>query len=176
MTLGSGGRGITPIDESWLRIAPWIPAALTASPFPEASRSTSRCTDGVLLIPVRPRVNGGYPPVFTVIVSTQFPWCAPSPLLTTGCPRLPALHRNASLGPRPSRFDNQELRLLTPLGRARYGDLEDVAAGPRIDLVETDGGLWFAGIPKPGDLDRLDAILSAPRDLVDDVGWPARRR
>jgi anaerobic ribonucleoside-triphosphate reductase activating protein len=58
--------------------------------------------------------------------------------------------------------DNQALRILTPLGKTRYWDTENGDTLIRsIDLIEDASGVWFAGIPKQGDLQRLGAILAA---------------
>jgi anaerobic ribonucleoside-triphosphate reductase activating protein len=55
--------------------------------------------------------------------------------------------------------NNQRLHRLTALGRARYVD-EAVRANAPLDLmVDTDGTVWLAGIPRRGDLERLRAVL-----------------
>lgn len=57
--------------------------------------------------------------------------------------------------------DNQRLHLLTPLGRERFSGYDDAGAKPRaLDLmVDGQGDLWFAGIPRRGDFARLRALL-----------------
>lgn len=59
--------------------------------------------------------------------------------------------------------DNQVLHLLTPLGARELGDIdrdrnsEDL----RLDaMFDADGAVWFAGIPRRGDLARLRALLA----------------
>lgn len=55
--------------------------------------------------------------------------------------------------------DNQRIHVLSTLGDERYSKLE-TSGSPAIDLVVSKAdGIWFAGIPRPGDLHRLDAIL-----------------
>jgi anaerobic ribonucleoside-triphosphate reductase activating protein len=57
--------------------------------------------------------------------------------------------------------DNQRLRQLTPLGRARYVD-EYMARTTPLDLmVDDDGTVWLAGIPRRGDVTRLRNALNA---------------
>lgn len=60
--------------------------------------------------------------------------------------------------------DNQRLVTLTPLGSARFGALVDAPAGRRtldIMLDEDGGAAFLAGIPRRGDLERLQALLTA---------------
>lgn len=60
--------------------------------------------------------------------------------------------------------DNQQLRLLTDLGRRRFSSYER-SRGPQDDkldlMADLDGTVWMAGIPRRGDLRRLEELLSA---------------
>lgn len=58
--------------------------------------------------------------------------------------------------------DNQELLLLTEIGRRNFSGYLRVrnAADDVLDLMmDSDGTAWMAGIPKRGDLGRLQSIL-----------------
>lgn len=56
---------------------------------------------------------------------------------------------------------NQTIRFLTPLGRERYEAFSKAAATrPGVDLVADGDGLLLAGIPRPGDLERLGEHLA----------------
>src|SRR5262245_23487829 len=65
--------------------------------------------------------------------------------------------------------DNQTLHLLTALGRRRFADL-GAASGdtaPVLDaMFDADGTIWFAGIPRHGDFERLRAGLTAAGHTV----------
>jgi anaerobic ribonucleoside-triphosphate reductase activating protein len=152
--------GDTPIDEIVAQIGPWLGEAdgVTLSggePFDQPEAVVG------LLKAIRPRVTGDI---------LLFSGYAVHDVPDAGRPAFdyldafvcgPFVERRASDLPLRG-SDNQELRLLTPLGHARYGDLKIRSPNaPRIDLIGTDGELWIAGIPKPGDLDRLDANLAA---------------
>lgn len=65
---------------------------------------------------------------------------------------------------------NQPLVLLSALGRQRF-DLAEVSGHPRIQVAVTDGTLWMIGIPRPGDLERLDAALAARGVLLEELSW-----
>ena len=65
--------------------------------------------------------------------------------------------------------DNQELVLLTPEGRRRFAGFVGPDSGPRpLDVMfDDDGTVWLAGIPRPGDMDRLRAAMGkAGHELV----------
>ena len=69
---------------------------------------------------------------------------------------------------------NQPLVPLTQLGRARYGDeAQYVEDSPRIQVSLEHGAAWFIGIPKPGDLDRLEEYARARGVVLEDVSWRA---
>lgn len=60
--------------------------------------------------------------------------------------------------------DNQRLHRLTPLGHLRYAALDAPSQDttPSLDLMfDRDGSAWMAGIPRRGDLQRLQALLTA---------------
>jgi anaerobic ribonucleoside-triphosphate reductase activating protein len=60
--------------------------------------------------------------------------------------------------------DNQTLHYLTGLGRLRFGGLNAPSgnAAPVLDaMFDKDGTVWFAGIPRQGDFERLQASLRA---------------
>lgn len=150
----------TPIDEVVARMEPLLREAdgLTISggePFDQPEAVVD------LLTAIRPRVTGDIL-LFSGYRFDEIPDTAQAALccldaIVCG----PFIKERASDLPLRG-SDNQELRPLTRLGLDRYSDLENRSTGkPRVDLIQTDGTLWFAGIPRPGDLDRLDAILSA---------------
>lgn len=60
--------------------------------------------------------------------------------------------------------DNQRLHCLTPLAQSRYAGYQRPMAqqAPALDLMfDADGSVWMAGIPRRGDLPRLQAILAS---------------
>jgi anaerobic ribonucleoside-triphosphate reductase activating protein len=55
---------------------------------------------------------------------------------------------------------NQTIRFLTPLGRDRYALFaEGMRQRPAVDLVQDREGFWLAGVPRPGELERLSQFL-----------------
>lgn len=75
--------------------------------------------------------------------------------------------------------DNQRLRLLTDLGRNRFSAFQaPVSTGHRsLDVMfDTDGTVWLAGIPRPGDMDRLRDILGAQGHDSHTTAAPSRTR
>ncbi len=69
---------------------------------------------------------------------------------------------------------NQPLVALTPLGRARYGgDARPAERAPRIQVDAEHGALWFIGIPRPGDLDKLAERARARGVVLGGVSWRA---
>lgn len=63
--------------------------------------------------------------------------------------------------------DNQRVDCLTAAGAALWRQAEEEAAAgkPRLDaILDDDGGLWFAGVPAKGDLQRLGSRLTE-RDI-----------
>lgn len=75
--------------------------------------------------------------------------------------------------------DNQRLHQLTDLGRDRFSAFQaPVTAGHRsLDVMfDTDGTVWLAGIPRPGDMDRLRDILGAQGHNSHITAAPSRTR
>lgn len=114
-----------------------------------------------LLEILRPRLRGD------VIVFTGYDADA----LPEGAPRLLSLIDTLVAGPfeaaQPSAVPllgsaNQTLRFQSELGRERYERfcLEARARAP-MDLILEDDGVWMAGIPRPGDLERLGRNMEA---------------
>jgi anaerobic ribonucleoside-triphosphate reductase activating protein len=65
--------------------------------------------------------------------------------------------------------DNQQLHLLTELGRERFSTFDrDVrTAERRFDVMfDPDGSVWLAGIPASGDMRRLRHVLKAAGHTV----------
>lgn len=65
--------------------------------------------------------------------------------------------------------DNQTLHALTELGRERFSEFERQRdrSDDRLDLmVDEEGTAWLAGIPRRGDLERLQALLAAQGTTV----------
>ena len=79
--------------------------------------------------------------------------------------------------PAPGRWRgsaNQPLVALTPLGRARYGEgAQPAERAPRIQVGVEHGAVWFIGIPRPGDLDRLEEQARARGVVLGGVSWRA---
>jgi len=72
--------------------------------------------------------------------------------------------RPATLALRGS--DNQSLHLLTERGRQRFAayDRPWPEEERRLDLMTDErGGVWLAGIPRPGDLEKIRALASGKR-------------
>lgn len=60
--------------------------------------------------------------------------------------------------------DNQQLHMLTDLGRERFTQFQRPRdrQDDKLDvMVDEDGTAWMAGIPRRGDLGRLQALLAA---------------
>ena len=67
---------------------------------------------------------------------------------------------------------NQPLVPLSQLGRARYGGEARFAEDrPRIQVSVEDGAAWFIGIPRPGDLKRLEDRVRARGVVMEGVSW-----
>jgi anaerobic ribonucleoside-triphosphate reductase activating protein len=64
---------------------------------------------------------------------------------------------------------NQSLVVLSPLGQQRY--VESLPAAPAMQVSVTDRAVWFVGIPRRGDLDRLASIAAAGGLTLEDVSW-----
>jgi len=153
--------GRTTVGDTIAAITPWLSSAdgITISggePFeqPDALQA--------LLAALRPSINGD------VLVFTGYEFAAVSSSLDRFADTIDTL----ITGPFDARSgqtmmlrgsDNQEIHPLTPLGRARYAGLahQPCAEGERtLDLhLSPIGELWLAGIPKPGDIERLRRAL-----------------
>lgn len=65
--------------------------------------------------------------------------------------------------------DNQPLVLLSELGRERYATLP--TDSPAIQIAVTDGSLWFIGIPRRGDMDRLQLLAEQRGLTMENISW-----
>lgn len=67
---------------------------------------------------------------------------------------------------------NQELHVLTPLGEQRYGPLADAEADrPPIQVSVEADRVFYIGVPRVGDLPRLERALRAQGITNGDVTW-----
>ena len=58
--------------------------------------------------------------------------------------------------------DNQELHFLTRRGLEQFSRYEHPEDGPALDaMFDEDGTVWFCGIPRRHDLERLEIILQS---------------
>lgn len=58
--------------------------------------------------------------------------------------------------------DNQRLHCLTPLGEARFVSVAEAHPSRALDvMLDDDGSVWLAGIPRRGDWERLQQELRA---------------
>lgn len=70
---------------------------------------------------------------------------------------------------------NQRLIPLTGRGRRRYGDLvEATCDDPVLQVTVSDGQVWMVGIPRCGDLRKLEAALGAAGVVLEEVSWRPR--
>ena len=71
--------------------------------------------------------------------------------------------------------DNQRFHILTPLGQRRLAEYQRsrTAEDNRLDFqLDGQGGIWLAGIPRRGDLERLKmAVGSQGGQLVSSEQW-----
>ena len=68
---------------------------------------------------------------------------------------------------------NQRLHFISELGRARYGDQATNAESPAMQVHFDGRQLWMIGIPRHGDLDRLQSRLSKVGVTMNKVSWLA---
>lgn len=72
---------------------------------------------------------------------------------------------------------NQQVVPLSALGRARYKDLGAdqmcVPGAPNIQVNVDDRGIWYIGIPRPGDLERLEAAARLRGIEMEGASWRA---
>jgi anaerobic ribonucleoside-triphosphate reductase activating protein len=67
---------------------------------------------------------------------------------------------------------NQQLGLLTELGRARYASTVDYTpVQPPIQVTVDDEGWWFVGVPREGTLPALERMLRAQGFGVEGASW-----
>ncbi|SEH46804.1 anaerobic ribonucleoside-triphosphate reductase activating protein [Mycolicibacterium rutilum] len=70
---------------------------------------------------------------------------------------------------------NQRLIPLTDLGRLRYGPfLDERAEHPPLQVTVEDGQVWMIGIPRRGDLRRLETALRSSGVELEEVSWRPR--
>ena len=65
--------------------------------------------------------------------------------------------------------DNQPLVILSDLGRSRYAEMPQSTQTMQVAVVE--GAAWFIGIPRRGDLDRLQSMATNRGLALEDVSW-----
>jgi anaerobic ribonucleoside-triphosphate reductase activating protein len=68
---------------------------------------------------------------------------------------------------------NQELVPLTDLGRERYGPYIDAAPERPPIQVAVDDSIWYVGVPRAGDIERLDAAVAAAGVRQVEASWRA---
>lgn len=69
---------------------------------------------------------------------------------------------------------NQVLIPLSERGRLRYSkSVTEVGAARQMDYVVADDGVWFAGIPRGGDMDSLRSALAERGVLLRKLSWRA---
>ncbi|MEV7185640.1 4Fe-4S single cluster domain-containing protein [Kitasatospora sp. NPDC093102] len=82
----------------------------------------------------------------------------------------PYVERLNSPGLRWRGSSNQRLTALTGLGRERYGESGSVDSLP-MQVEVADGRIWFIGVPRRGDMDRLSARLRSAGISMEEVSW-----
>ncbi len=166
-TWGPGGRGVG-IDQLLAQVQPWLEQAdgITISggePFEQPEALVA------LLVALRQRSD-----IDILVYSGYSLEALGMPLrMTDGL--IDALMSDPFQREQPQSkalrgSDNQRLSLLTELGRARFADFERPlqADDHALDLMlDDDGSVWMAGIPRRDDLLRL-------RDLLHEQGHQAQ--
>lgn len=155
------GKGVTTTEDIVRAIAPWLSQAdgVTISggePFDQAEALAALLQQLPLGVHQDVLVYSGY-----AYEQIQF-----KPALCQG--RVDGLisdpYQEDALQTLPLRgSDNQRLHLLTDLGRLRFSQFDTPSRGaqPSLDVMfDGDGTVWLAGIPRPGDMQRLRSILS----------------
>ncbi|MCX5208765.1 radical SAM protein [Kitasatospora sp. NBC_00240] len=82
----------------------------------------------------------------------------------------PYIDRLNSPGLRWSGSSNQRLTALTDLGRERYEGAGPVDAPP-MQVAVDDGRVWFIGVPRRGDMERLSTRLRSAGITMEEVSW-----
>jgi anaerobic ribonucleoside-triphosphate reductase activating protein len=154
------GRGTTTIAEVVDAISPWLSMAdgITVSggePFDQREALFE------LLARLRALTAAD------ILLFTGYPWITISEALSSWPPLIDAIvtdpfdiDEKQTLALRGS--DNQELHLMTPLGRARFESFDrPINESDRsFDVMfDENGDVWLAGIPARGDFRRLRNIL-----------------
>ncbi|MCC8936021.1 radical SAM protein [Bradyrhizobium sp. Arg68] len=154
------GRGTTTITDVVQAVSPWLSAAdgITISggePFDQREALFD------LLAQLRARTDAD------ILVFSGYPWATICEALDTAPSLIDAvvsgpfdIDETQTLALRGS--DNQELHLLTSLGRARLASFErpiDETDRTFDVMFDDDGDVWLAGIPARGDFRRLRRIL-----------------
>ena len=171
------GRTATTVAEVASSVARWLPEAngVTLSggePFDQPDALAALLAQLPLADDQDVLVYSGYP----------FEHIASHPSLVDG--QIDALISDPYLVETPQTLplrgsDNQRLHMLTDLGRDRFSTFQTpVSTGHRsLDVMfDTDGTVWLAGIPRPGDMDRLRDILSAQGHDSNTTAAPSRTR
>jgi len=83
----------------------------------------------------------------------------------------PYIHKLPQTGLRGS--SNQQLHLLTTLGEDRYGVQATTTQTPAMQAHFDGDRLWMIGIPKRGDMDKLQTRMSQAGVTLDAVSWLA---
>jgi anaerobic ribonucleoside-triphosphate reductase activating protein len=65
---------------------------------------------------------------------------------------------------------NQELTILSRRGEVHYATASDVP-GSRLQITVDEEGVWVAGIPRRGDLERMRGALLDRGLELRDVSW-----
>lgn len=76
-----------------------------------------------------------------------------------------------NVGQRWQGSSNQRLIPLTDLGWQRYGDPSDDAGRPRLQLEVGRDRIWAVGIPRRGDMARLETRLRSAGIALGEVSW-----
>lgn len=154
------GRGTTAVDDVVEAIAPWLSTAdgITISggePFDQREALFD------LLARLRARTDAD------ILVFTGYPWTTVCETLASAPSLIDAvvsgpfdIDKGQTLALRGS--DNQELHLMTALGRARFAGFErkvDETDRTFDVMFDDNGDVWLAGIPARGDFRRLRHIL-----------------
>lgn len=67
---------------------------------------------------------------------------------------------------------NQPIVAFSALGRARYGSIpKKEPAAPPFQIAVADGAVWFIGIPRRGDLDRVVERAATRGVLIGEASW-----
>jgi len=76
-----------------------------------------------------------------------------------------------NVGQRWQGSSNQRLIPLTALGRKRYGDVAEDPGRPRLQVGVERERIWAVGIPRRGDMARLETRLRSAGITLGEVSW-----